>query len=120
MPDVAASLFAFCHDGIGTSTLHPLGLRRGCDDRDDLDARGFPHLDIGSRRAGACCYNIDLKVGEELRKFGSLRIHEHDIRADGLAGSCTSFANLILHPRKRSAPTGDDSKTAGLANGRCQ
>ena len=113
LADVAASLAALSHHRVSAHALHARGERRRRHHRHHLDAGFFPRRHEVRGAARTCGNHVDVQLGEQLGHLGRLRVHEHDVRADGsVAGDFASDVHLLFNPFERRAAAGDDAQAA--------
>ncbi|CDD57848.1 unknown [Eggerthella sp. CAG:298] len=117
--DVTACFTAFCDDRISSAAFHALRERRRSHDRHHFRTGFLPPIDVVARIACACRDNRNAQFGEEFRKLRRLRVHEHDVHAEGLIGERARKFDLLTHPGKRRRTTGDDAKPARVTHGCC-
>ncbi len=116
LADVTAGLAALGHNGVRTAALHALGKGGGSHHGDNRDACFLPHVHVIARVAGARGNHGNLHLGSELGQFRGLRVHQHDVQAEGLVRQLPGQLDLGADPFHRGGPAGDDAQSAGFAN----
>ena len=116
LADMAAGLGALGHHGVGSEALHARGQRAGGHHGHHLDAGVLPQLHVVRGRTRARRDDVNTQLRQKLGRLARVRIHEHDVRADGLVGNRAGDAHLLLDPVERRAAACDDAEAAGLAH----
>ena len=97
--------------------LQMLCQHRSCHHRDHLDAGGFPHGYVFARVACTGGHNGHALVHHDLRKLICLRMHEHDVHAEGLVGQLLAAADVLAQGVGVHAACTDDAQRTGVGAG---
>ncbi len=114
---MAAALGAFGDDGVDAQRLQMLCQHGSSHHRDDLDAGCFPHLDIlaGVARAGGD--HLHAFFHHDLGKLIGLRVHQHDVHAEGLGRQCLQRRMFSRRVSASHAARADDAQRSRVGAG---
>ena len=114
---MAAALGALGNDGVGPSPLQMNGQRGGGHNGKDLDAGGLPggYVLAGVARAGGDHGHAFLH--HHLGHGIGLRVHEHDVHAEGFAGKSFGGADVAAQGFGVHAARADQPQGTGVGAG---
>ena len=114
---MSARFGALSDDGIHTQALHALGQSHACHHRHHLDARLLESRNILAGIAGAGGHNRDFLLDDDLHELVHLRMHQHDVDAEGLIGEFPGPVDVLPELIGLHAAGGDESQTARIGDG---
>lgn len=114
---MSARFGALSDDGIHTQALHTLGQSHAWPPRHHLDARLLESRDILAGIAGAGGHNRDFLLDDDLHELVHLRMHQHDVDAEGLVGEFPGPVDVLPELFGLHAAGGDESQAARIGDG---
>ena len=114
---MAAALGALGNDGVDAQRLQMLCQHGGRHYGNDLDAGGFPHGNIlaGVARAGGD--HLHALFHHDLGKLVGLRVHQHDVHAEGLVRQLLAAADVLTQGVGVHAACADDAQRTCVGAG---
>ena len=114
---MAAALGALGNDGVDAQRLQMLCQHGRCHHGNDLDAGGFPHGNIlaGVARAGGD--HLHAFFHHDLGKLVGLRVHQHDVHAEGLGRQLLAAADVLAQGVGVHAARADDAQRSRVGAG---
>ena len=114
---MAAAFGAFGDHGVNAQRLQMLCQNGGGDHGDHLDAGGFPCGHIFARIACAGGDHLHALFHHDLCKFIGLRVHQHDVHAEGLVRQLLAAADVLTQGVGVHAACADDAQRTCVGAG---